>query len=44
MDKEPLSKQYPSLYAIVCHKNVSVANVMNHAPLNIGFTCVLRDK
>jgi hypothetical protein len=43
MDKEPLSKQYPSLYTIVCHQNVSVADVMNHAPLNIGFTCVLRD-
>ena len=34
---EPLSVQYPSLYGIVNHPNVSVDHVMSATPLNIGF-------
>ena len=34
---EPLASQYPSLYNIVHHKNVLVANVLAQVPLNIGF-------
>ena len=37
----PLAEQYPSLYAIVRHKNVVVNDVLSHAPLNIGFTRTL---
>ena len=33
----PLCAQYPSLYRIVNHSNVSVAHVMAASPLNIGF-------
>jgi hypothetical protein len=44
LDKNPLVFQYPSLYAIVQHKNVRVADVLTHTPLNIGFTRVLRDR
>jgi hypothetical protein len=42
LDKTPLSTQYPSLYAIVRHKSVSVAEVLNQTMLNIGFTRVLQ--
>ena len=39
---KPLSHQYPSLYNIVHHKEVSVASVLSQAPpLNIGFRRVL---
>jgi hypothetical protein len=38
--QSPLSKP---LYAIVRHKNVRVADVLNQTPLNIAFTRVLRD-
>lgn len=34
---KPLSDQYPTLYNIVHHKHVTIANVMNSTPLNIGF-------
>jgi hypothetical protein len=33
----PLPVQYPSLYNIVQCKQVSIASVMSHMPLNIGF-------
>jgi hypothetical protein len=33
----PLKDQYPSLYNIVNHTNVTVANVFSSTPLNIGF-------
>ena len=33
----PLSMQYPSLFNIVHHKNVLVADVLSYAPLNIEF-------
>ena len=33
----PLCVQYPTLYRIVNHSNVSVAHVMAASPLNIGF-------
>ena len=33
----PLSSQYPLLYNIVQHKNVTVAHVLSNAPLNISF-------
>ena len=33
----PLSSQYPLLYNIVQHKNVTVAHVLSNAPLNIIF-------
>jgi hypothetical protein len=42
LDKTPLSTQYPSLYAIVRHKSVSVAEVLHQTTLNIGFTQVLQ--
>jgi hypothetical protein len=29
--------QYPSLYSIVSHKNVTVAEILYQQPLNIGF-------
>ena len=31
----PLAHQYPSLYNIVRHKHVRVANVLEQTPLNI---------
>jgi hypothetical protein len=33
----PLKDQYPSLYNVVNHTNVTVAHVFSLAPLNIGF-------
>jgi hypothetical protein len=39
----PLSSQYPSLYNIVRHKHVRVADVLSNVPLNIGFRRILRD-
>jgi hypothetical protein len=36
-----LANQYPSLYAIVRHKNIRVADVLNQTPSNIAFTSVL---
>jgi hypothetical protein len=33
----PLKDQYPTLYNIVNHTNVTVAHVMGSTPLNIGF-------
>jgi hypothetical protein len=33
--------QYPSLYSIVSHKNVTVAKILNQHQLNIGFRRVL---
>jgi hypothetical protein len=36
-----LASQYPSLYNIVQHKNVLVADVLQHRPFNIGFARVL---
>jgi hypothetical protein len=36
-----LAHQYPSLYNIVQYKNVTVANVLSYAPLNISFRQVL---
>jgi hypothetical protein len=32
-----LAQQYPSLYHIAQYKNVTVAHVLSHAPLNISF-------
>jgi hypothetical protein len=32
-----LANQYPSLYNIVHQKQVSVANVLSHNPLNVTF-------
>jgi hypothetical protein len=40
---KPLADQYPSLYSIVHRKQVSVANVLNQAPLNISFRRTLSD-
>ena len=37
----PLSSQYPILYNIVQHKNVTVAHVLSNALLNISFTQAL---
>jgi hypothetical protein len=37
----PLADQYPSLYNIVQRKNVLVADVLSHNPLNIEFWRVL---
>jgi hypothetical protein len=34
---KPLSEEYPSLYNITYHKNVTIANVIDTVPLNIGF-------
>ena len=34
---KPLSRQYPTLYNIAQRKEVSVASIMSHNPLNIGF-------
>jgi hypothetical protein len=36
-----LAQQYPSLYNIVHHKNVTVAHVLAQTPLNISFRWVL---
>jgi hypothetical protein len=33
----PLAQQYPSLYSIVQRKQVFLADVFNHSPLNIAF-------
>jgi hypothetical protein len=41
MGSTPLSHQYPALYSIAQRKNVTVASVMSHIPLNIGFRQVL---
>jgi hypothetical protein len=43
LGNRPLCDQYPSLYCIVNHTNVSVAHVMNELPLNIGFRRALSD-
>jgi hypothetical protein len=32
-----LAEEYPTLYNIVYHKNVTVNNVLNHTPMSIGF-------
>jgi hypothetical protein len=40
---KPLAQQYPSLYNIVQWKQVSIANVLNHNPLNISFRRSLSD-
>jgi hypothetical protein len=40
---KPLAQQYPSLYNIVQRKQVSVANVLSHNPLNISFRRTLSD-
>lgn len=37
----PLAQQYPSLYNIVHHKNVTVAQVLTQSPLNITFRRML---
>jgi hypothetical protein len=34
---KPLVQQYPSLYNIIHRKQVLVADVLSHAPLNITF-------
>jgi hypothetical protein len=41
LGESSLASQYPSLYNIVNHKNVLVAHVLAHVPLNIGFRRVL---
>jgi hypothetical protein len=33
----PLADDYPSLYNIVNHKNVTIENVLGSNPINIGF-------
>jgi hypothetical protein len=38
-----LAQQYPSLYNIVHHKNVTVAQVLAQSPLNITFRRILND-
>ena len=38
-----LANQYPSLYNIANHKNVTVAHVLAQTPLNIGFRRVLSE-
>jgi hypothetical protein len=43
LDDTPLSSQYPSLYNIVRHKHVRVADVLSNISLNIGFRRMLRD-
>jgi hypothetical protein len=42
LGKTLLAHQYPSLYNIVHHKNVTVAHVLAQTPLNITFRRVLR--
>jgi hypothetical protein len=37
LENKPLAAQYTSLYHIVQHKQVSVAHVFSHTPLNISF-------
>jgi hypothetical protein len=37
LDDAPLASQFPSLYAIVNHKNVTVANTITENGLNISF-------
>jgi hypothetical protein len=37
----PLASQYPSLFNIVQHRNVTVAQVLAHSPLNIRFRRLL---
>jgi hypothetical protein len=41
---KPLAQQYSSLYRIVNHKNVLVANVLQGFPLNIAFRRNLDDQ
>jgi hypothetical protein len=41
LGKTPLATQYPSLYNIVRHKNVTVAHVLAQTPLNISFRRML---
>jgi hypothetical protein len=41
LGKTPLANQYPSLYNIVRHKDVTVAHVLAQTPLNISFRRVL---
>jgi hypothetical protein len=41
LGKVSLAQQYPSLYNIVHHKNVTVAHVLAQTPLNISFRWVL---
>jgi hypothetical protein len=43
LGSKPLAQQYPSLYNIVQRKQVFVANVLNHNPLNISFRRNLSD-
>jgi hypothetical protein len=40
----PFSTHYPSLYSIVGHINVTIANVLLHSPLNIGYRRTLSEK
>jgi hypothetical protein len=40
---KPLCDQYPSLYRIVNHSNVTVSHVLNATPINIGFRRVLSE-
>jgi hypothetical protein len=42
MGDKPLAQQYPSLYHIVQHRNVLVADVLAQVPLNITFRRVLQ--
>lgn len=41
---KPLAEDYPTLYNIIYHKNVTVANVMGSNTLNIGFRRMLNGK
>jgi hypothetical protein len=37
LGNKPLAVQHPSIYHIVHHKQVSIAHVLSHTPLNISF-------
>jgi hypothetical protein len=43
LGNNPLAAQYPSLYHIVQHKQVLVAHVLSHTPLNISFRQALTE-
>jgi hypothetical protein len=43
LGQRSLANEYPSLYNIVHHKNVTVANVLSSTPINISFRRTLDD-
>jgi hypothetical protein len=43
LGQRSLASEYPSLYNIVNHRNVTVENVLSSTPLDIGFRRTLNN-